>query len=89
MLLIKSKYKSLPGLSVAPNGSITPVLIFISFATALIISGLNWGSENTQLTLSCSIISLISANCSAPGNTSVLTVKAPKTFTSNLFSKYW
>jgi len=50
MLPIKSKYKSLPGLRVAPNGSNTPVCIFISFATALIISGLNWGSENIQLT---------------------------------------
>ena len=58
----------------APNGSKTPVLIFISFATALMIFGLNCGSENTQATLSCSIISLISANCSAPGITSVFTV---------------
>ena len=89
IFLIKSKYKPLPGSRVAPNGSKTPVLMSISLATALIISGLNWGSENIQLTLSCSIISLISANCSAPGSTSVLTVKAPKTFTSNLFSKYW
>ena len=88
-MLIRSKYKVFPGVKVAPNGSKTPVLIFISFATALIMSGLNWGSENTQLTLSCSIISLISDNYSAPGNTSVFTVKAPKTFTSNLFSKYW
>ena len=88
-MLIRSKYNVFPGVKVAPNGSITPVLILVSFATAFIISGLNWGSENTQVTFSCSIISLISANCSAPGNTSVLTVKAPKTFTSNLFSKYW
>ena len=36
-----SKYKVFPGLRVAPKGSITPVLIFVSFATALIISGLN------------------------------------------------
>ena len=63
MFLIKSKYKSLPGLRVAPKGSKTPVFIFISFATALIMSGLNWGSENTHVTLSCSIISLISDNC--------------------------
>ena len=53
------------------------------------IFGLNCGSENTQATLSCSIISLISANCSAPGITSVLTVKAPNILTLNLFSKYW
>ena len=58
ILPIKSKYKSLPGSSVAPNGSITPVATLVSFATALIISGLNWGSENIQLTLSCSITSL-------------------------------
>ena len=83
------KYKSLPGSRVAPNGSITPVAIFVSFATALIISGLNWGSENTQLTLSCSITSLISASCSAPGITSVLTVNAPRILMPNLFSKYW
>ena len=88
IFLIKSKYKSLPGSRVAPNGSKTPVLIFISLATAFIISGLNWGSENTHVTLSCSIISLISESCSAPGNTSVLTVKAPSTFTPNLLSKY-
>ena len=53
------------------------------------ILGLNWGSENTQATLSCSITSLISANCSAPGNTSVFTVKAPNILTLNLSSKYW
>ena len=41
ILSIKSKYKVFPGLSVAPKGSITPVLMFVSFATALIISGLN------------------------------------------------
>ena len=41
MFSIKSKYKSLPGLRVAPNGSNTPVLMFISLATAFIISGLN------------------------------------------------
>jgi hypothetical protein len=41
MFLIKSKYKSLPGLRVAPKGSKTPVFIFMSFATALIMSGLN------------------------------------------------
>ena len=35
-----------------------------------------------------SIISLISVNCSAPGITSVFTVNAPNTLTSNLFSKY-
>ena len=34
-MLIKSKYKSLPGLSVAPNGSMTPVATFVSFATAV------------------------------------------------------
>ena len=56
MFLIKSKYKSLPGSSVAPSGSITPVATLVSFATALIISGLNCGSENipvsyTHLTL--------------------------------------
>ena len=73
MLLIKSKYKPLPGFKVAPKGSSTPVLIFVSFATALIISGLNCGSEKTQVTFSCSIISLISDNCSAPGRTSVFT----------------
>ena len=50
IFLIKLKYKSFPGSNVAPNGSTTPVLIFISFATALIISGLNWGSENTHAT---------------------------------------
>ena len=71
IFLIKSKYKSLPGFKVAPKGSTTPVFISMSFATALMISGLNCGSENTQATLSCSIISLISANCSAPGITSV------------------
>ena len=60
MFLIKSKYNVFPGFNVAPRGSTTPVLIFMSFATALIISGLNWGSENTQATLSCSITSLIS-----------------------------
>ena len=48
MFLIKSKYKSLPGSKVAPNGSITPVWISISLATAFIISGINWGSENIQ-----------------------------------------
>ena len=53
------------------------------------ISGLNCGSEKTQVTFSCSIISLISDNWSAPGRTSVFTVNAPKTFTLNLFSKYW
>ena len=74
MLPIKSKYKSLPGLRVAPNGSITPVATLVSFATALIISGLNCGSENIQLTLSCSIISLISANCSAPVSYTHLTL---------------
>ena len=89
IFFIKSKYKFLPGVKVAPNGSSTPVLIFISFATALMMSGLNWGSENTHVTLSCSIISLISFNCSAPGKTSVFTVNAPRTFTLNLFSKYW
>ena len=88
ILPIKSKYKSLPGLSVAPNGSITPVAILVSFATALIISGLNCGSEKIQLTLSCSITSLISANCSAPVITSVFTVNAPRIFIPNLFSKY-
>ena len=89
MFLIKSKYKSLPGLRVAPNGSKTPVLMSISLATAFIISGLNCGAENIQVTLSCSIISLISDSCSAPGSTSVFTVNAPNTFTLNLFSKYW
>ena len=38
ILLIKSKYKVFPGFRVAPKGSITPVLILVSFATALIIS---------------------------------------------------
>ena len=89
MFFIKSKYNPFPGVKVAPNGSTIPVLIFISFATALMMSGLNWGSENTQATLSCSITSLISESCSAPGNTSVLTVKAPNIFTLNLYSKYW
>ena len=46
---IKLKYKSLPGSRVAPNGSITPVAIFVSFATALIISGLN-NNEALSLT---------------------------------------
>ena len=41
ILPIKSKYKSLPGLRVAPNGSMTPVATLVSFATAFIISGLN------------------------------------------------
>ena len=50
MLPIKSKYRSLPGSRVAPNVSITPVATLVSFATAFIISGLNWGSENIQLT---------------------------------------
>ena len=79
----------MPGLRVAPNGSKTPVLTSMSLATALIISGLNWGSEKIQVTLSCSIISLISDNCSAPGNTSVFTVNAPNILTLNLYSKYW
>ena len=78
----------LPLSMVAPRGSNTPVLILVSFAIVFIIDGLNCGSEKIQLTFSCSITSLISANCSAPGNTSVLTVKAPRTLIPNLFSKY-
>ena len=74
---------------VAPSGSKTPVLILVSFAIDFIIAGLNWGSENKQFTFSCSITSLISDNCSAPGKISGFTVKAPKTFIPNLFSKYW
>ena len=85
---INSKYKSLPGSRVAPSGSMTPVATLVSFATALIMSGLNCGSENIQLTLSCSITSLISANCSAPGITSVFTVNAPRILIPNLSSKY-
>ena len=73
---------------VAPNGSKTPVLIFVSFAMINYNSGLNCGSENRQFTFSCSITSLISDNCSAPGKTSGFTVNAPRIFTPNLFSKY-
>ena len=79
----------LPLSKVAPRGSKTPVLILVSFAIDFIIAGLNWGSEKRQFTFSCSITSLISDNCSAPGKTSGLTVKAPKTLMPNLFSKYW
>ena len=35
IFLIKLKYKSFPGSNVAPKGSTIPVLIFISFATAV------------------------------------------------------
>ena len=83
------KYRVFPLSSFAPKGSKTSILIFVSFAIVLTISGLNCGSERTHVTFSCSITSLISASCSAPGKTSVLTVNAPIIFTSNLFSKYW
>ena len=81
-------YIPFPLSNVAPSGSKTPVLILVSFAIDFIIAGLNWGSENKQFTFSCSITSLISDNCWAPGKISGFTVKAPKTFIPNLFSKY-
>ena len=76
----------MPLSKLAPKGSKTPVLIPVSLAIDLIISGLNCGSENIQFTFSCSITSLISANCSAPGKTSGFTVNAPKSFIPNLSS---
>ena len=85
----KFEYIFLPLSKLAPRGSSTPVLILVSFAIVLIIAGLNCGSEKIQLTFSCSITSLISDYCSAPGKTSVLTVRAPNTIIPNLFSKYW
>ena len=60
MFLIKSKYKSLPGLRVAPNGSKTPVLIFMSFATALIMEPIS------TLTGAASILTLSRALRSKP-----------------------
>ena len=43
----------LPLSRVAPIGSNTPVLIFVSFAIVFIIDVLNCGSEKIQLTFSC------------------------------------
>ena len=81
MFLIRSKYRFFPLVKVAPKGSKTPIFIFVSFAIVSTMSGLNCGSESTHVTFSCSITSLISASCSAPGKTSVFTVNAPIIFT--------